>query len=75
MSEFVKFLAWWRIVCFKLFQIPTSGGKGSISHMFFADDIHILYDPSQVGLRYPRCILTFFEAVSVLRVKLVKSSY
>lgn len=48
-------------------------GRVMISHLQFADDTMIFCDAESRQVAYPCCVLTCFEAVSGLKINLVKS--
>ena len=56
------------------FSVGSGNATMSISHLLFADDTIIFCDNDCDQMVNLRCILTWFEAVSGLRVNLAKSS-
>ena len=56
------------------FSVGSGNATLSISHLLFADDTIIFCDSDCDQMINLRCVLTWFEAVSGLRVNLAKSS-
>ena len=56
------------------FSVGSANAAMSISHLLFADDTIIFCDNDCEQMVNLRCVLTWFEAVSGLRVNLAKSS-
>lgn len=57
---------------FKRITVGRGDSRVEISYLFFADDVLIFCQPEEITLFYRRCVLLYFQLVSVLKINMKK---